>query len=359
MAQDGTSLEFHFRTQEAWDAMYRDCLNARESIEMEQYILMDDEAGGRFLDLFLEKARAGLRVRLVLDAIGSRGILWNRKIDALRQAGGEVRFFNLPRWRRLLFPSRWLPRTHVKTLLVDGKIAYTGSACMWHLMHEWHDLHLRVTGPVVEQVREDLSRLWLRWRHKWRSRLTQPPPPQGLYRYVVSEPHLGTSPFYKELLKKIKGAKQRIRIVTPYFLPPRRLRRALEHAAARGVKVEVIMSHATDVPLADYTSRVYFPRLLERGLALYLFPDTVLHAKYMMIDGDWASVGSVNIDYLSLTKNREASLVIADRDVIGHLWDKSAEYLARCTAVSHEHVKNIPAYGRIAGYIGQYMKEVL
>ncbi|MEZ0262351.1 MAG: phosphatidylserine/phosphatidylglycerophosphate/cardiolipin synthase family protein, partial [Alphaproteobacteria bacterium] len=305
-------IGFYFRTAEAWDAMYADCEAATRSIHVEQYIFRNDEAGGRFLRLFLEKAKVGVEVKLMLDAVGSRDLHEDQLIADIRRAGGLVHFYHDLGPRRIFFPSRWVPRTHVKTMLIDDAVAYTGGVCFSETMRDWHDLHARFTGPVVKQASEESERIWARMLEGKRILIEHRRQEKDSIRYALSQPSFGTSPIYREIVEKLNGAKQRVRVCTPYFLPPRRLRRALMRATLRGVDVEILMSAKTDVPWADWAARTYFRRLMRSGVKITLHQDSVLHAKYVLVDNDWATVGSVNIDYLSLKKNREASLVITD-----------------------------------------------
>ena len=155
MTSENTRVQFYSGTSEAWDAMYRDCVMAQESIELEQYILMDDAAGHRFLQLFADKAKAGVRISLILDAIGSRGLIFSSYIDDIRKAGGMVYFYSKVKWQNLFFLARWFPRNHNKTMLIDGKIAYIGSVFMSNEMRSWLDMHMRFTGDLNKEVDKD------------------------------------------------------------------------------------------------------------------------------------------------------------------------------------------------------------
>jgi cardiolipin synthase len=349
--------EFFFRAEAAWEAMYVDCKDAKKSIWVEQYILLNDRAGRRFLDVFAEKAQEGVEVRVVLDGIGSRALAKDPVAEKLRQAGVKLRFYHAVGWRKFLHPLRCLPRTHVKTLLVDDRVAWTGSACFREEMRSWHELGARFTGPAVEAVRAEQERFWrslLRGKSAPEKR-----PGKGPLEYFVSEPHFGTSYIYRELVRRIDAAKSHIRVAAPYFMPPRRLRKALERAAARGVRVDVLLSAKTDVKLADCVSRVYIPRLLQKGVRLYLHQDGVLHAKFVLVDGLFAAVGSVNLDYLSLTRNREASLILQGYDDVRHLWEYSNGYIRRARRIDLAWWRGLPYIDKLVGRIGWYAREIL
>jgi len=338
--------------------MYDDCALASKSIEFEQYILMDDGAGRRFLELFAAKAKEGVKVRLMFDGIGSRGLLVSPYLGEIRKAGGEVHFYNSLLSSRLFRPSRWLPRSHIKTMLIDGTIAHTGSSCLWEIMSDWHDVHCRFSGPAAADVARHFSQIWeSREKNEKIAGLT--PRPDAAISYTVSAPALKVNEIYRELISRIKNAKTSVKLVTPYFLPPHRLRRALEKAARRGVSVQVMISAKSDVPIADHVSHSYFRRLLRKGIEIYLFPHQVLHAKFAVVDGEWATVGSTNMDYLSLLRNREANLIIRDASTADTLEQAFVGYRGLSRRADKKYCDAIPLQHRIAGYLGRCLKEVL
>jgi len=348
------TCDFYYKTSDAWDAMYEDCREAKISIQFEQYILMDDEAGKRFYDLFAEKAKSGVKIRLLLDSIGSRGVDSSYLIKRIHDAGGEVTFYNPMTILNLFVPSSWYPRNHAKTLLVDGKIGYIGSACIQQEMADWYDLHMRFTGDLAGDLKDAFDQPVHRTVYNPPAEILSKP-----FRYAVSFPHLGRNPFYRDLLKAIKTAEKSVYLVTPYFLPPWRLRRALFKAKRRGVDVRVMMSEKTDAPIADYVSRTYFLKFLRRRVRLFLYRDNMLHAKYVIIDDNWATIGSSNMDYLSLLSNREANVIIRDAATVKIMKDHCEEALATCQEVTFQFCRDIPLTHRIMGWLGRPIKRIL
>jgi cardiolipin synthase len=341
--------------------MYVDCLRARKSIEFEQYILRDDAAGRRFLDLFVLKAREGLNVRLMLDGVGSRNLLASPMVDEIRRAGGRVYFYNVLGWRNLFSLEKWFPRNHNKTMLVDGEIAFIGSVCLSEEMRHWRDMHVRCTGEVAADVRED-------FRHLWDQAARRITIPSGRakshksgapWKYVVSHQLLRPNALYRELLREIRKARSSVCLVTPYFLPPWHLRRALRAAARRGVDVRVMRSERTDVPFADYVSHSYYPKLLKLGMRIFHFSRTVLHAKYAVIDDRWATIGSTNMDYLSLLRNREANIVVRDAPTVAAIRGHFDRDLLDCKEAGMAYYYRIPLVQKVIGYLGRGMRRVL
>lgn len=362
VAED-TKLEFFKNTRDVWDAMYRDCSRAEKSIEFEQYILRDDGAGHRFLELFTEKARQGVAVRLLLDRIGSRKLCGSPFVAEIRKSGGEVYFYNSIGWRHLLSPSAWFPRNHTKTMLIDSRIVYIGSACLAEHMRNWRDTQVRFTGRLAQDVMHDFARMWCR-----------PPkckPPhvhtrrsfgemrRRLFRYVVTRPLLTDNPIYTEILEQIYKAQHSVRLVTPYFMPPWRLRQALRDAVKRGVDVTLMMGEKTDTPLADRVSQSYFSHFMRDGIRILLYGKTVLHSKYVIVDDNWATLGSTNIDYLSLLRNREANIIIRDPQTIAALSRLFAEDRRECTEIGNDYWRGRPLGFRIGGYLGRTVRHIL
>ncbi|MGM0422596.1 MAG: phospholipase D-like domain-containing protein [Pseudomonadota bacterium] len=342
-----TKLEFYTRTQETWEAMYQDCQQAQVSINFEQYMLLGDEVGNRFLKLFRDKARSGVSVHLLLDAFGSWSVRSSPLLKELQQAGGRVRFYKPLSLKHLLRPSSWWPRDHCKTMLIDSKIAYTGSACMAAPMRDWHDLHARITGNLVHHMQAGTKRTKTQNAHQTTDK--------GRLRYVAKFSKFKENPIYNELLTEIKSAEQEICLVTPYFFPPMRLRKELKAAVKRGVDVRIIVSEKTDIPLATFISRSYFRSLMRAGIQIKVFHENVLHAKYAIIDDRWATMGSTNWDYLSLFYNREANLIIEDKEIIGELKALFENDAAVCKAAE----SRLPLWMRLTWPLIRRIRKVL
>lgn len=356
---DGTQLEFFIHTCDVWDAMYEDCRRARHSIEFEQYILRDDQAGNRFLRLFADKAAEGVNVRLMLDRFGSRRLISSPLIRDIRAAGGTVEFYNAVGWRNLFRPSTWFPRNHTKTMLLDDRIVYLGSACLAEHMQYWRDTQIRFTGAMVEDVRQDFAQLWDRSLQTIKRLKARSVDAGRAFRYVVAHPRFFFSPIYREMLNEINAAEREVYLVAPYFLPPRLLRRAMRRAVERGVNVKVMMGEHTDVPIADHVSRTYFEKLMGYGIRLFLYRRSVLHAKYVVVDDHWATIGSSNLDYLSLLRNREANIIIRDPDTVAELKRHFENDMLECREIRPGYFKEIPLRYRLVGYLGRSIKRIL
>ncbi len=357
--QGHTDIDFYRRTADAWDAMYEDCAAATKSIEFEQYILMDDDAGRRFLDLLADKAAAGVDVRLMLDAIGSRKLSSSDATEKIRKAGGKVYFYNKINLSNIFRPTRWFPRTHNKTLLIDGSIGYIGSVCLRDTMRDWRDMHVRFTGQLAQDVQNNFNIMW-----RMAARHIQTPAPRskdnkGLFRYVTTQHWQRPNNLYHELLQRIKKAKQRIWIASPYFLPPWRLRRALRRAARRGIDIRILTSSVTDVSLVDCVAQSFYPRFLRNNMHIFHYTPEIMHAKYALIDDDWATLGSTNMDYLSLMTNREANIIIHQPRTVAKMADHFTRDCAASESIDMHYYDRLPWRRKVIGWLGRSIRRFL
>ena len=347
-----TSWQCILSTGESWKVLYADCVAAQHSIQMEHYILADDEEGKRFLKLFCQKAQQGKEIKLMLDKIGSRTVFYSKWPEKLRKAGAVVEFFNPVGWRDLFSPRRWFPRDHCKTALIDGRIAYLGSACIDMNMKLWRDTQIRLKGAITTQFARAFRRLWRN-------------PEQAEYHssgkdglQLVIGRALHTS-FYKELLFRLKNAKKEIYLVGPYFMPSLKFRLVIKAAARKDLNVNVIVTGPTDVLLADCVGQTYFRTLLKSGVKIFVYKPTVLHAKYLVIDDDWASVGSLNFDYLSFFHNRESSLIVTDTTKVAELKSHALMDLEKSKSYTMKDWKERPFLYKIIGILGRPIKRLL
>lgn len=350
------SWRFYHRVHEAWEDMYRDCAAATKSIEFEQYIFENDSVGRRFMELFIEKAKAGLKVFVICDMFGSSLLARSPLVRKLRRHGGRMHFYNpLSGWN-IMTPWRWFPRTHLKTLLIDSQVAYAGGVCIAERMRHWRDTHVRITGPVIQQVRrafDDIENRILRKKTNGIADMKN----ERRFLYFLNRPKQEKYAVYKEMLKAINEARSYIYITTAFFIPNRRFLRLLKQASQRGVEVLVLMPEHSDVFMADWICLSYTKRYLRAGVRLFHYRETVLHSKTAIIDDTWGTVGSTNFDVISFFYNREANVMISDLEAIAELKRQFFEDLKLSTEMTWERWrKDIPLWKKIAGYAGRILK---
>ena len=339
--------------------MYEDCAQARHSIEMEQYILNNDEVGQKFMRLFIDKAKSGVDVHLLCDEVGSRSFINSDMVASLRQSGGHFAFYNSLKFIDLFKPQRFFPRTHAKALVIDGAIGYIGGVCFAKEMAGWRDTQIRVTGPVVQQMQEALQRNRRSGGYAPRPDKYQHEDIHGRdFHYIQNDPGWFRHPIYEALLEAIRNANETICISEAFFIPTRRLRRYLRHAALRGVEVTILVPETSDFLLADWVSLSYAARLLDAGVRIFHYMPTNLHTKTVVVDDNWAMVGSCNMDPLSFFHNRESNLIIQDRKVIETMRADFQNDLKSSNEVMLPVLRRVPLWKKLLGALRAFAASV-
>ena len=317
----GNHITSLYNGRQIFDAMLGDIRGARESVTFETYIYWSGAVGQRFTEALVERARAGVKVHLIIDAIGS-GKMDAAQLQAMRAAGAEVEKYQPIHWYSL---DRINNRTHRKLLIVDGRTGFTGGvgiADKWDGDAEdpdhWRDTHFRVVGPVVAQMQATFVEHWLTTRGE----LLQGPAyfPQLVSRgdtvaqMVRSSYDDGTESIRLLYLLSIASARHSVLIANSYFVPDDLAVKTLIEARGRGVDVQIIVPGAQiDSEVTRAASRRRWAPLLEAGVAIYEFQPTMFHCKVMVVDDLWVSVGSTNFDNRSFRLNAEANLNTIDR----------------------------------------------
>lgn len=303
--------------------------SAQRRIHLETYILRDDATGRRFVEALAAKARRGVAVRVLYDAVGSLG-LSPAAFDELCAAGGDVVAFNPLR----RFYPRWMPRRrdHRKILIVDGRVAFTGGLNIGDEYNvgrggagePWRDTHAQVEGPAVQDLEAVFLESWFRAdgpNLPWSDILGAPPPPCGDERIAV----VADGPSHRRRLVRdlvalaLRTAREQVRITTPYFAPDLKILGALGRAGRRGLRVSLLLAGRTDHPMLRRAARALLPRLLASGLVVYEHHAAMLHAKTSVVDDHWAIVGTSNLDRQSLQHSYEVNLVVEDGTVPSEL----------------------------------------
>jgi cardiolipin synthase len=310
-----------------YPAMRDAILAAESSVNLEAYIFQPGEAGDMLIEAMVERSSRGVEVRLVLDAIGSSG-MGGATLRRLRDAGCKINFYQPIKWHRL---HRINNRTHRELLVVDGRLAFTGGAGVadWWLKPQgrtpsWRDTMARVEGPIVAALQGVFAENWLECcgeiltspRH-WPA-LAEAGPTEAML--VKSSPADRATSSRVVFQMLIEGAVSAIDISTPYFLPDRAMRRALIRAAQRGVRVRVIVpGRHSDQRLVRLASRRMFRELLEGGVQIFEYRPAMTHVKSLMVDDDWAVIGTTNIDNRSFEHNDEVNLAFSDPAITARL----------------------------------------
>jgi cardiolipin synthase len=305
---------------EIFPAMLAAIRAAHQTITFETYIYWSGKVGDEFADALAERARAGVRVHVLLDWIGSNS-MEQSLIDHLEASGAEVERYRPLHWYSL---SRLNSRTHRKILVVDGRIGFIGGvgiADEWSGNAEnpenWRDLHYQVEGPVVAHLQAAFTDNWLKTHADVLNHADYYPELEEVgdcaAQVFKSSPREGGDSARLMFLLSLAGARERILIANSYFVPDDRTSRELVSAAKRGVQVEIIVpGPIIDTHLTRRASRSQWGPLLEAGIAIYEYQPTMFHCKVMIIDDRWVSVGSANFDNRSFRLNDEANLNVMD-----------------------------------------------
>ncbi len=319
-AVDGNRVVLLENGVRAFPAMLEAIRGASSSIHFETFIFKDGDIGRQFVAALGERARAGVKVRLLLDAIGSANLgAANRK--RLKADGVSLEFVKPVQLNTL---RRVHLRTHRKVLIVDGRSAFTGGICIddaWQGdadgPERWRETQVQIDGPVVRQMQLAFARAWFAVTGVLlaESELYPPIPPAGEVACQLADVNPeGLNRTARLLfLIALESAQRQIDITNSYFVPDRALERAFERAARRGVRVRLLLpGRNTDSGPVRHAGRRYYDDLLEAGVEIYEYQPARLHAKTLVADRLWASVGSTNLDRRSLAWNYESNLNVFD-----------------------------------------------
>lgn len=317
-----------------------DIATARRYVFVETYILRSDETGWRVARALAERANAGVEVALCYDAFGSDA-LSAEFVQFLDDAGVKRLVFRPLSFWKWSWP--WSRRNHRKVLLVDGHIATVGGM---NIANEyaseelggngWRDTSVRIEGPAVTQVDRMFRYLWRREGGPplRTDRAERPSPSGGLpVRFFANFARGERAMIRRAYLVAITSAQKSVRITNAYFFPDRALRRALVLAARRGVEVELIVAGKSDVKPSVYAARSLYTRFLRAGVKIYEWHERVLHAKTAVVDGEWTTIGSSNLDPFSSFVNLEINAGIFSRRVGDIMVAQFEDDRARCRTV--------------------------
>jgi cardiolipin synthase len=342
-----------------YQAMYAAILAAQDHINMETYILDDDEVGQRFAQALIDKQKQGVQVNLIRDSVGTLDTP-AAFFQQLTDSGIHVLEFNPI--NPLATRKEWElnQRDHRKLLIVDGRTAFLGGINISSVYSggsfrrgsraktssgpdgnlAWRDTDLQLQGPVVAEFQKLFLDAWASQKGTPLAAKNYFPPPENAGREVVRA--IGSSPdepyslIYATLLSAIASAESSVHITNAYFVPDPQLLDALEAAAQRGVDVKLILPSQTDSWLVFHAGRNYYDRLLKAGVKIYERRGVILHSKTALIDGVWATVGSTNLDWRSFLHNHELNAVVLGTEFGKQVQTMFAKDLAESDAITLE-----------------------
>ena len=335
--------------------------SATQSVNLEAYIFQKGEIARQFVDAMTERARAGVRVNVVLDSFGCAGTP-SSFFKPLLDAGGKVSWYNGPRWYRLMHMDN---RTHRELMIVDGKIGFIGGAGIadqWYSGTKgharWRDSAVRVEGEAVYNLQATFAENWLASSGELLVGDAYFPPIQcehPLMSMVVnSTPTVGGSTRARILFQLLlASARKSISITTPYFLPDKSLTKELCRAIERGLRVRILVpGRKSDHMVTRSTSRAGYGALLKAGAEVYEYQPAMIHAKVLCIDDLWVVIGSTNFDNRSFGINDEVNLAMRDAGVAMRFENDMALDLDQSRRVSLAEWKHRPVTERATELMG-------
>lgn len=333
-----------------FESLLNDLSKAEKFINLEYYIIRNDGITNRFMDILIEKAKSGVEVRFMVDAIGfKKGPKF--RIKELKKAGGQFKLFH--RTVTVLLSPRKQNRNHRKLAVIDGKVGYVSG---FNIGDEylgkgdagfWRDTGVRVEGTGVIPIN---TRFFMDWGYATNDRLDGDSGEidkyfpiekdvrygDGIMQLISGGPDTKNNPIELQYLKIISTAKETLYIHTPYLVPSSEVQKALILSACSGVDVRIIMPDKPDHPFVFWVSILNAGELMEHGVRVFRYREGFVHSKTLVADGEFCSVGSANLDQRSMRLNFETNAMICSKDIGGQMHDAFLEDLGSCTEYTLE-----------------------
>jgi len=362
----GNRVELMNRNEEVIERLIADIRAAEHHVHLLFYIYADDTTGHRVAKALADAAARGVRCRVLVDAVGSRA-MYKRMAPQMRRQGIEV-FRALPAnpFRRRM--ARLDLRNHRKLAVIDGRVAYTGSQNLVNADYgrrdlAWHDMMVRITGPVVLELQAVFVSDWYFETDEILDSDDIFPEPIRAGRVpaqtLPSGPSYPTENYQRMVVAALHAARRRVTITTPYFVPDEPFMQAMEVAVLRGVEVELVVPERFDQILVGAATRAFYDDLLAAGVSVYLYQPGLVHAKTMSIDDAWAMIGTSNFDIRSFALNFEINMVFFGVEVAEQLRARQQEYIEQSIRLSRSEWQQRPRYRRMGHYVARLLAPLL
>ena len=365
----GNSVQILLNGDGTYPQLWKDLATAQRTITVQMYYSQPGAVADTLAKYLIDRARQKVRVLLLLDAFGSQP-LKREWIASLKSAGVEVVWLRPLRWYTL---QKAAQRSHVRVVVIDGRIGYTGGfglADYWlgdgHHDDQWRESNVRFEGPTVGALQAAFAAAWAEATGELLTGDMFFPVTSfadvgdvqaGL---MYSIPSTGSTPAERFLALSIAGARKTLYISNSYFVPGENFMQLLLSAARRGVDVRVItVSDKTDVKTTWYAGRTYYEKLLEGGVKVYEYEPSMMHAKTMVVDGMWSYIGSMNFYNRSLSFNNESNLVVLDRNIGAQMDSIFADDIKYSKEINLEEFRKRPLSGKILEWGAQKLRRVL
>ena len=365
-------VEVLLNGDDTFPVMLRDIRAATTTITFAQYLFEGGSLAGEFAEAFAERCRAGVKANILLDSHGS-GRTPADILGLMRDAGCQVEFFRPVEVPAILFPWKLLQynyRNHRRILVIDGRVGFTGGygiSDTWkgdgRTEEHWRETNARIEGPAVKFLQAAFAESWLETTaiaiggEGYFPRLT--PVGKIPVQMVSSSPAGGSFQNYMLFLLSITSARKTILITNPYFIPDKVITEALLKAVGRGVRVVVLAPGKIDSRLTYVASRSHYGELLLGGVEIYEYQAALMHAKTMVIDEIWATIGSTNFDNRSFALNEELNLTVYDSAIAQRLEAIFREDLKYSKKITYEDWQSRSVFERLWELFAFPVKEQL
>jgi cardiolipin synthase len=361
----GGTAELLQNGDEFYPAMLEAIRDAKDTVNFEVYIFESDDTGREFIAAFKERARAGVEVRLLLDAFGSFKLKRAHRRE-LREAGVHLEFFRPLALRNLV---RIYRRTHRRAIVVDGRVGFTGGAAISNKWRgdtrnskEWRDSMTRVTGALVAGVQSAFAANWVYVCGEVIAGPRFYPPGRddgpacGLS--VVSSPSDARQPIRMLIWLSFVNARRRLWIASSYFIPDLQLRKAVIERTRAGVDVRILVpGNHTDALPVQYTGRGFYEELLDAGVRIFEYQASMMHAKTVVVDDAWVLVGSANMDERSMEINEENLLGIGESELARSAAERMEKDFSHSREIELEAWRRRPVYQRVLEKVAKVLIE--
>ena len=368
----GNRIEILLNGDETFPMMLREIRTAKSTITFAQYLYEDGSIARDLAQAFAERCRAGVKADILLDSHGS-GKAPSEIIATMKDAGCHVEYFRRIEADGIIFPWKLLRynyRSHRRVLVIDGQIGFTGGYGIseaWtgngRTPEHWRDTNARIEGPVVRFLQAAFAESWLETTgiaiggDGYFPRLE----PSGKLpaQIVKSSPTGGSFQNYMLFLLSINSAKKSILITNPYFIPDSVMTKALVKAATRGVRVVVLLPGEIDSHLTYTASRSHYGPLLLGGVQIFEYKASLMHAKTIVVDGVWLTIGSTNFDNRSFALNQEINLTVYDSGLAHRLEEIFQEDLKYSQQITYEQWQSRSIFERLFEFFEFPIREQL
>ena len=366
----GNNVELCLNGDGTYDRLFDDLSRARSTITLQMYYCQPGTVADRFADVMRDRAKAGVRVLFLLDAFGSAK-LTEPYLQSLCDAGVEVAKFRPVNWYQL---EKAYARSHIRVVVIDGCIGYTGGFGMddkWlgngRSPDQWRETNVRFTGPAVLQLQATFATGWaeatgelLTGRELFPDSFEDAEGKSIRATLLHTAPTIGSTPAERLLALSIASARHSLYITNSYFVPDDDFVRLLREATGRGVDVRVLTpGKLNDVKSTWYAGRAQYERLLEGGVRIFWYQPAMIHAKAFVVDGCWASIGTMNFDNRSLAFNDESNLLVLDDAFGARVREMFLDDLTRSREVTLDEFRRRPRKERVLEWGASRLARVL